>query len=97
MTSAVAQIIDDLEKLPEAEQNDLAKWLKLEIARRARCGTTADSHLAREMESGDYGIPVAVSPGLLSANGSSAAQPVVTISGIELLWLELLREEGEGE
>lgn len=98
MTNAVAQIIHELEKLPEAEQNDLAQWLKQEIAsRHARSDILAGSARAEETKQEGYGIPVAVSQKLLASNGACAGQPVVTISGIELLWQELLREEESGE
>lgn len=98
MTNAVANIIHELEKLPEAEQNDLAQWLKDEIAaRHARSHLVAGSLRVEEIKQHEYGIPVAVSPKLVSGNGACAAQPVVTISGIELLWLELLREDEGGE
>lgn len=94
MTNAVAQIVHQLEKLPEVEQNDLAHWLMKEIAsRRARSENIERSPRVEVTWQHGYGIPVVVSPRLLSAQGASEAQSFETISGIELLWLELLREE----
>ncbi len=98
MTNAVAQIIQEFKQLPETDRDELAHWLLDEYSlRNSRLGDQGGRALGvNNLRQNEARRKATVSPRLLVGAARDSAGATSTPSGIELLWVEMLREKGDG-